>query len=490
MTMAELLQALTARQALPAGRVKDIKTSLNYLAEALGHHSPDQCPVDSSLQDVETWLTRLESRFAVLTAQGRTISGKTRSNTRNNLRVLFRAAAAQGLVAVIPPAALLPKAKRMAVEARWREEAPYKSSYHHGTPRHLRAYGLQQRDWPADIHAGWQAYLSQCDLTIREVRHTLVAENLVLYWGYLAHIEGHQPTWEDLFDQERLRAFVRWHAARLHQHPITNAGHLAVITAAMVAKVLGRPDARSLADFRNSLQPPTPLHIKRDHWVSLAEIDAAADAWLQDGRLPTAPRKDTKHPGGRNAGRFQKGVILKLLVRVPLRQRNVRELKLGRNLYQDHEEHWQLHFRGAELKIGMRGQTVNEYKIDLTTYCPDFILVLEDFLKTYRPKLPNAEASPFLFLTSVNGRPFSQMGLTLELRTAVGLRTAKAVRFHPHMIRTIWATEYLQKTQDFTTAAVLLGDTLQTVMKTYYDVVNKDHHAKAATFLASALRAG
>jgi len=138
----------------------------------------------------------------------------------------------------------------------------------------------------------------------------------------------------------------------------------------------------------------------------------------------------------------------------------------------------------------MRGARINEYKLDLTTHFPDFIPVLEEFLNTYRPKLPNAATSPFLFLTSVNGRPFGQAGLGMELRAAVGLRTAKAVRFHPHMIRTIWATEYLQKTQDFTTAAVLLGDTLQTVMKTYYDVVNKDHHAKAKAFLGSALHAG
>src|SRR5262249_27855724 len=99
MTMAELLATLVARDALPAGRVKDIKTSLNYLPQALGYPSPDQCPVDPALQDEKTWLTRLESHFAALTAQGRTISGKTRGNTRNNVRVLFRAADAQGLLA-------------------------------------------------------------------------------------------------------------------------------------------------------------------------------------------------------------------------------------------------------------------------------------------------------------------------------------------------------------------------------------------------------
>ena len=63
-------------------------------------------------------------------------------------------------------------------------------------------------------------------------------------------------------------------------------------------------------------------------------------------------------------------------------------------------------------------------------------------------------------------------------------------RFYPHLIRTIWATECLEKTQNFTIAATMLGDTLQVVMKTYYDIVHKDQHAKAAAFLSEALRTG
>ena len=57
-------------------------------------------------------------------------------------------------------------------------------------------------------------------------------------------------------------------------------------------------------------------------------------------------------------------------------------------------------------------------------------------------------------------------------------------RFYPHLIRTIWATEYLEKTQDFTTAATMLGDTLAVVMKTYYDIVHKDHTPKPKPFSA------
>jgi integrase len=485
MTMAELFATLVARDALPARRVKDFKTSLNYLTQALGHPSPDLCPVDPSLRDVETWLARLDAHFAALTAQGRTISGKTRSNTRNNLRGLFRAAADQGLVAAPPPASLLQKPKRRAFEDHLRETMPYQSSYRPTMgPRH---FGLPHQEWPPDIQAGWQTYLARCDMSIRQTRLESNVVHLSLYLGYLTRIVGRQPTWEDIFDTGQLRAFVQWHAARLERQPISAAGWQTVIVAATIAKVLGRPDARSLADFRNALPTPEPLHNKRDHWVSLAQLEAVAEAWLQEGRAPDPYEKRSRHRGAIAASRFQKGVILKLLVRVPLRQRNIRELKLDRNLYQDHEKHWHLHFRGTELKIGMRETRVNEYHVDLTDYCPDFIPVLEEFLGTRRPKLPGAAESKFLFLTHL-GRPFTSGHLGVELRFAVGTRTGK--RFYPHLIRSIWATEYLERTQDFTTASVLLGDTLREVMKTYYDVVNKDHHAKAKAFLTDALRAG
>jgi hypothetical protein len=484
MTMAELLTTLVGREALPAGRVKDIKTSLNYLAQALGYPSPAHCPVDPSLPDTETWLTALDAHFTALTAQGRSISSKTCSNTRNNLRKLFRAAAAQGLVAAPLPVPLLAKPKRSVFEAHLRETFPYQSSYRPMIgPRH---FGLPQHEWPPDIQAGWQTYVAQCDMSIRQVRLDSNVNYLTLYLGYLTRIVGRQPTWEDLFDKEQLRAFVQWHAARLERQPISATGWQTVIVVATIARVLGRPDARSLADFRNALPTPEPLHIKRDHWISLAKLEEVAEAWLQEGRAPDPYDKRPRYRGAVGASRFQKGVILKLLVRVPLRQRNIRELKLDKNLYQDHEKHWHLHFRGAELKIGMRGPRVNEYHVDLTDYCPDFIPVLEEFLGIRRPKLPGAAESKYLFLTHL-GRPFTSGHLGVELRLAVALRTG--VRFYPHMIRTIWATEYLQRTQDFTTAAVLLGDTLREVMKTYYDVVNKDHHAKAAAFLSSALHA-
>jgi site-specific recombinase XerC len=176
------------------------------------------------------------------------------------------------------------------------------------------------------------------------------------------------------------------------------------------------------------------------------------------------------------------------LVRVPLRQRNVREMQLGKHLAQDPQTgHWHLEFRGDELKVGNRGPQVNTYHVDLTDYCPDFLPWLEEWLTVHRPKLPNAATSRLVFLTQ-HGKPHSQKSLHVDLSEAVGMYTGQ--RFYPHLVRSIWATEYLEKTQDFTVAATMLGDTIGTVMKTYYDIVAKDQHAKARAFLGTALHAG
>ena len=110
-----------------------------------------------------------------------------------------------------------------------------------------------------------------------------------------------------------------------------------------------------------------------------------------------------RHPGLWRALRFQKGVMLKILVRWPKRQRNIREIQRGRHLTQL-DGHWRLRFVGRDLKVAKRGQETNVEERDLTTFCPDFIPILEEWLNVYRPLLPNADTSPYLFLTKM-GRP-------------------------------------------------------------------------------------
>jgi hypothetical protein len=294
--------------------------------------------------------------------------------------------------------------------------------------------------------------------------------------------------WEDLFDVTQVTAFVRWHAAR-NQRGLTRYAVAVVVSLTTMANLLQHPAHPALKALRRTLKDPSPVHIKRHHMVSLATLETVADACLADGRAPLPQIKaSTQHPGAQRAVRFQMGLILKLLVRVPLRQRNVREMRLGQNLGKDAQTgHWQLEFRGDELKVGHRGAQVNRYHVDLSDYCPAWIPLLEEFLQVHRPKLPHAAASPFVFLTR-SGRPYTSDTMREELGHTVALRTGQ--RFYPHLIRTIWATEYLTSTPapDFVTAAIMLGDLVRTVMEAYFDIVNRDHHAKAKAFLAEALQ--
>ena len=484
MTFADLLTALDTRAALPASRIKDMKTSLRYLAAALGQTSLDECPVDAACRDPATWTAALETHFAWLEAQGRTISAVTRRNTRHNLRVVFRLAEASGLLTQPLPPRLLTKPKRDDFRRQQRATAPYQSTYRPQTGP--RRFGLPQAQWPPDIQAGFRDYQAKCGRRIRESTFRGYVNRLVTYVGYFTNICGRTPTWDDLFDVAHLDEFLRWHGERLGR-PVSVQGHQVAQMLGALANVLKHRHARALADFRKTLPTPAPLHVKRVHWVNLATLETVAEACLTEGRRPYTAHSRVRYPGARRAALFQRGLMLKLLVRVPLLQRNVREMRLGEHLFKDQDGYWQLHFAGDDLKIGTRGGGVNEYNLNLSTYRPEFIPVLEEFLQVYRPRLPNPTDSTLLFL-SCRGKPFSQLTLQLELSCAVAMRTGQ--RFYPHLIRTIWATEYLEATQDITTAATMLGDTVAVVMKTYYDIVHKDHHAKASAFLGTALHAG
>lgn len=486
MTLADLLTTLATRGALPASRVKDLKTSLKYLAVALGHANPEQCPVDAACQDPGTWGPALEAHFATLETQGRTISAVTRRNTRNNLRVLLRQAEAHGLLTAPLPARLLPRPdNREAFRRQQRATAPYKTTYgdHRG-----RRYWLPQAQWPPDIQNGWRTYRGACGQRIRETSFQSYVKLLETYWGYIANVCGRTPVWDDLFDRAQLTEFVSWHGARVGRPLTVHARQLVIVSAAM-AVVLQHPHAPALAAYRQGLKKPAPLHIKRHHMVSLAELEEVAESCLAEGRAPVVPHgKATRYYGAQRAGRFQRGVILKLLVRVPLRQRNVREMQLDRHLWKETTTgHWHLEFAGDDLKIGHRGPQVNKYELNLSTYRPEFIPILEEFLQVHRPKLPNAATSPFVFLTQ-RGNPHIQKTLHGDLSDAVAMRTGK--RFYPHIVRTMWATEYLKETQDFQTAATMLGDQLRTVIATYYDVVHKEQIPKASAFLDKKLHTG
>lgn len=223
---------------------------------------------------------------------------------------------------------------------------------------------------------------------------------------------------------------------------------------------------------------------KARQWFTLAELEAVGlDLWAQAQR-PVARGGGHARPGLNRALEAGRALMLRLLVRVPLRQRNLRELCLGRHLYRDPQGHWQLALVGEDLKIAKRRGRVNDFRLDVSAHAPDLIPHLETYLARFRPRLPEAAADSHLWLTR-RGRPYTVGSVYAELRVAVDRRLGR--HFYPHLIRTIWATEFINATGDFTTAAYMLNDRVETVLGRYQTLLDRDLQAKARAFLRQAL---
>src|SRR5215470_5023419 len=107
MTFAELFDALKTQGILAPSRLKDIPTSLRYLAKALEYDGLDDAIVGEACRDPERWSKALQARFDTLAEEGKGVGPVTRKNTRSNIRAAFREAERLGLLREPLPSRLL-----------------------------------------------------------------------------------------------------------------------------------------------------------------------------------------------------------------------------------------------------------------------------------------------------------------------------------------------------------------------------------------------
>jgi hypothetical protein len=466
MTLSELLEALAATTTIPACRLKDLKTSLRYLAKALGKPSPDACHDDEFLLPAAAWKAQLEAYFSALPTP---VSGHTVRNTHTNLRYVFREAEACGIIK--------PITARPRIITR---EAAVQMLLQDSLFRH------RPRDqWPPALQAGWERYRMRRRMALRDTTLGRVRQDLESYVGYLMGV-AHLPLtqWGDLFAIDHLDRFIHWHSAR-HQMRITyTARHLGE-SLRTIARFEDHPQAPALTAYVRALPRPDPLRDKKHFWFSLRELEEVALGLLQDAHRPLIGYilPTTRSPGLKRAILHARSLMLRILVRIPLRQRNIREMQLQRNLFYAHG-HWQLAFKGEELKIARRRGGINRFGVDLSKEFPELIPHIEEYLQLYRPRYPNARQSPFVFLTQY-GHPYKYNSLTVELQEQVYVRTQKY--FYPHLIRTIWATEMLERGVNLDTVAYMLNDDPITVLKEYHELFGERHAEKASRVLRNIL---
>jgi hypothetical protein len=224
-----------------------------------------------------------------------------------------------------------------------------------------------------------------------------------------------------------------------------------------IAKRTNHPAWSEIDTLCRKLQPPMSMHDKTDprHRFELAELEAVALALIDEARqMRTDKDRKAKHPGLKQALRFQLGLILRLAWRNPMRARNWCEALLGHNLKQDKDGRWRWRFVGDELKIGKRerGTRVNVFEPDVSAEVTEH---LNEFLTTYRPHLKNAATDRHVFL-SQGGTQMTRQGLLLQLKVHVKRFTDR--HLYTHLLRTLFSTHHLSHGVDINTVAYGMND--------------------------------
>jgi hypothetical protein len=522
-TLMDMFQSLCTKHLIPETRQKDIKTALRYLAAAYTS-VPERLTLTNEMELMYKHVLREH-----LVAQGK--KAATIRNTVQSIGQFLRAYHALVRTPVVPPAA--PATRRRAqirpTLHHMVATSPYKDRQWLARS-HCR---LPLPQWPAAIRAGFERWLTIKRDDLRPITKHNLTESMKGYLGFLAmtpetrldflpadslkKLQGRRyvddsaaiaaapvlAAWDDLFVVDTVRAYLIWHAWRIQtpadaQVPekppsFPSWSGLKVAELMMwIADALQPPSvAQSVRAYRESLGEPRKIHNKRAdvHQFTRAEIDQVGQWMMEEARgmniSKRKARKDraVKYQGAHAASRFQLGLILRMVVRTPLRLRNWCEMLREDNLRQVNGE-WRLHFEGRELKVSHKRGELNIFDMPID---PDIVPDLEEFFYHWRPRLPNADTDRHVFLGAHGphaGR-LEEGELSMQLKTHVAAWTGK--RIYPHLIRTIFTSELLTDGVDINSVAYGLNDNPQTVWQAYNELISGKHeqilqHVNRRTF--------
>jgi hypothetical protein len=463
MTLADLAETLLPQ--FPTSLQKDVKTAVRTLAHAMKYADPKDCPLAACQQPLPDLYRRIDAHLTVQAKKGYTIR-----NTKNLISRLFRLADAHALL----PLAQTTLTKRFSIP-----------SGHIPHRRADRIYpikdgsSLTRRHWPASLEADFRAFTHWATDPIVANRpaewkkrpptvrtYQMICE---AYFGYLFHQQQIESlNFDHLFDFDLIQQYVHWHVNEKHKRPTRTIKVFLTKVKALTRQY--RPNTILLEQLHaldKQIPVPRPVYQKEDAWVSLHELDQVSTA-LWPTKTPVQLRKaykirmdNPKALGNHTATRAALSVMLQIWIHIPFRRRNMLEMKRDTNLYQTPEGQWRIRFSGDELKTAMKRGQLNAVDFPVP---PVAIPHLMQYLETWRPLLAQIHHRPEVFL-NIHGQPWEEDAFSQRVKRVVYEHTGRY--FHPHMIRTVWATEWIKSSGDFMTAAIMLNDRLETVIANY-----------------------
>lgn len=366
-------------------------------------------------------------------------------------------------------------------------------------------------DWPAELSDAWQKFADwKCQKYIPEKEKPYRAkicrtqtieskrQQLNSYIGYLVRQNSEPPlTLQALCNLDTFRAYLNVYFSENanggYQNAKNNATTLALVGKYLVAKGylpeqngatktlwnqfydLGRDILRDGAEQGEIAEP---VGIGQWKPADLREVARQArELALQ------APVKATDGLDARQSfNLYRSALFFFLAYETPIRHRNWREMRWGKNLRRNPDGRWDLHFEGAELKVGSRGYSTNVYHHTYSAKASRWLDAWRDRLQS-RFGDDFEVQRPYVFAgwdkTSRRvGKPLAAN--TFHYHVSNLVMALRGEPFNPHKVRHIVGTFMVNKfgPEGLGLAAQALGDTPGVVFKTYYRLNNDEAMAR------------
>jgi len=523
-TLGQLSEALLENDAIPPSRKGPIKSALKQYSRLLGYDDLHQCPFEiyhqndharNRLIDEGANRTRADKRNGSIH-----LGPDAVRNLKNNVSFALRKAVEWGIIST-PQEFLSERAQPRPFRKRPPQREHVISSKYilDPVPRSLTEEITEYESWSTKlVNPARPGRLLK-----RQVSFDNSREGLLQLAGYLVKFKGFDPNSINLLaliSGSNPFDYIAWYIEQQRRvtrgawRKLSNVAVLAkylLITAQSEKKVEIRQIIEEIDRFKSTLGPPMTVVDKSKRWLSLSELEKVRKSIYplnarRVAEFTDRTRQTMRHTGCSSHGdgrRFASAALTSLMIgldiRIPLRQRNLREMlwnpnnpEDGQNLYRRGAK-WYLRFSGPELKVTFRRGEVHSIEHEFPA---DLVNLLEEWLWRWRPIQISGQkehqkgnersrnGQEFVFLNMAGG-PLNSQRVNEAFQSATYRFTGMAVSVH--MIRTIWATEYIKATRNLIDAAFMLGDTVETVLKNYAKLLDQDCGKRASEWVTKTL---
>lgn len=546
MNLQRLYNILVKKNVIPPSRVKPIKTSLKHYALALGYADLRSCPEYAYNLPPEQYKQLIEDNPHRITKSNNgseVLSSRAITNIKHDIGFILREGMNLGSIVgryeasdQLKATAAAPSQKRMSSNTVFfrgeTKNLPHIAILEKHLPPRLRTELDTYYKWSTDefVHNRPRSRKRR-PITANFDRELLrrVAGFQIMY----CDAKPNKLSLESLLDCESLAKYIDLFIS--HHGRATNTLRNIVISVISLADYLTltaqdvkkrqkmAEASRRLKEIRDRMPECVTVRDKKKCWLSLEQIEMCGiNCYPRNSkRLAAVTDKARRKLQTLNttrghtlkyiAKRAQASLLVRLMIRIPLRARNFMEMSWnphqpenGKNLFRK-DGLWYIRFSGSELKIGNRRGKVNSI---LHRVPSELTSLLEEVLTVWRPLItevpyhfpqeneattwsytepPQARAPEYkkapqdvLLFLNRSCAPTNRDNIRDWVKSTTYAYTGVAV--YPHLIRDIWATSYIKATGDFIGAAKRLGDTVETVMKHYAHLLDDDAEAKGDAF--------